>query len=178
MNQASQQQKPASAAPPAGAVRKCITFSIGGAHYGLDIARVREIVGFMEIAPTPNPAAHVKGAIDLRGQTLPVVDLRSKLGLPAINGEPEQCIIIVDLNHAGVSFQAGILIDQLGEVIAVDQAAIDACLAAGNAAVPGPVLFVEHARQPVKVCLDVNAAIGAAELAAQLAPDPRQSKAA
>ena len=62
---------------------KYLTFVMADEEYGLEILKVREINGYMDITPVPQTPAYVKGVINLRGQVIPVIDLRSKLGMPS-----------------------------------------------------------------------------------------------
>ena len=59
---------------------KYLTFGLGNEDYGLEILKVREIVSCMEVTPVPRTPAHVKGVINLRGQVIPVIDLRAADG--------------------------------------------------------------------------------------------------
>ncbi len=59
---------------------KYLTFALASEEYGLEILKVREIIGYMEITAVPQTPDHVKGVINLRGQVIPVIDLRVKFG--------------------------------------------------------------------------------------------------
>ncbi|MCK5565970.1 MAG: chemotaxis protein CheW, partial [Planctomycetes bacterium] len=54
---------------------KYLTFALANEEYGLEILKVREIIGYMEITNVPQTPMFVKGVINLRGQVIPVVDL-------------------------------------------------------------------------------------------------------
>ena len=54
---------------------KYLTFALASEEYGLEILKVREIIGYMDITAVPQTPAHVKGVINLRGQVIPVMDL-------------------------------------------------------------------------------------------------------
>ena len=60
---------------------KYLTFALGSEEYGLEILKVREIIGYMEITAVPQTPHYVKGVINLRGQVIPVINLRAKFGL-------------------------------------------------------------------------------------------------
>ena len=60
---------------------KFLTFLLKDEEYGLEILKVREIMGVIEITPVPQTPVYVKGVINLRGQVIPVIDLRLKFGL-------------------------------------------------------------------------------------------------
>src|SRR5947208_16471102 len=59
-----------------------LTFRLGAEEYGVEILKVQEIKSYSPITPVPNTPRAVKGVMNLRGQIIPVVDLRTKLGLP------------------------------------------------------------------------------------------------
>lgn len=63
---------------------KYLTFALANEEYGLEILKVREIIGYMEITAIPQTPEHVKGVINLRGQVIPVIDLRAKFGMETI----------------------------------------------------------------------------------------------
>ncbi|MFN8571790.1 MAG: chemotaxis protein CheW [Gemmatimonadaceae bacterium] len=92
---------------------KYLTFFLGEEEYGVDIVRVREIVGVLPITRVPRTAASIRGVINLRGKVIPVVDLRSVLELPV--GAAETCIVVTELRGALL----GMLIDRVGEVAAI-----------------------------------------------------------
>lgn len=54
---------------------KYLTFSLGAEEYGLEILKVREIIGYIDVTAVPQTPHHVRGVINLRGQVIPVVDL-------------------------------------------------------------------------------------------------------
>ena len=60
---------------------KYLTFALGPEEYGLEILKVREIIGYMDITAVPQTPDYVKGVINLRGQVIPVIDLRAKFGM-------------------------------------------------------------------------------------------------
>lgn len=63
---------------------KYLTFALAHEEYGLEILKVREIIGYMDVTAIPQTPSYVKGVINLRGQVIPVVDLRAKFGMEAV----------------------------------------------------------------------------------------------
>ena len=61
---------------------KYLTFILNNEEYGLEILKVREIIGVMDITPVPQTPSFIKGIINLRGKVIPVVDLRLKFVMP------------------------------------------------------------------------------------------------
>ena len=61
---------------------KYLTFVLNNEEYGLEILKVREIIGLMDITPVPQTPSFMKGIINLRGKVIPVIDQRLKFGIP------------------------------------------------------------------------------------------------
>src|SRR5687767_15169640 len=80
---------------------KYLTFALGNEEYGLEILKVREIIGYMDITAVPRTPACVKGVINLRGQVISVIDLRAKFGMEGANKTDETCIIVVETSKNG-----------------------------------------------------------------------------
>ena len=96
---------------------KYLTFALANEEYGLEILKVREIIGYMDITAVPQTPHHVKGVINLRGQVIPVVDLRSKFGMDTTDVTEETCIIVVEITQKKQNFQTGIVVDRVQEVL-------------------------------------------------------------
>src|SRR5215469_5263815 len=71
-----------------------LVFEGDGRRYGLPAAEVRELARAVTIVPLPRPRALVEGVIDVRGEAVPVLDLRARLGLPAKGVEPSDHLVI------------------------------------------------------------------------------------
>ena len=107
------------ATPMTGRSGKYLTFFFGEEEYGIEILRVREIIGLMPITEVPRTPDYVRGVVNLRGQVVPIIDLRLRLALPAIEATEETCVIVVQATDEMV----GLIVDKVSEVtdIAVDQ---------------------------------------------------------
>lgn len=92
---------------------KFLTFLLGGEEYGLEILKVQEIIGMMNITPVPRTPSYIRGVINLRGKVIPIVDLRLKFDMEAAEQTSETCIIVVEANR----LQTGIVVDQVSEVL-------------------------------------------------------------
>lgn len=66
---------------------KYLTFARRLEEFGLPLLKVREIIGYTDVASVPQTPHYVKGVINLRGQVMPVVDLRVKFGMEAQESE-------------------------------------------------------------------------------------------
>ncbi len=96
---------------------KYLTFALAREEYGLEILKVREIIGYMEITAVPQTPHHVKGVINLRGQVIPVVDLRAKFGMETTEVTDQTCIIVVEIAQFGRKANTGIIVDHVQEVL-------------------------------------------------------------
>jgi purine-binding chemotaxis protein CheW len=96
---------------------KYLTFGLANAEYGLEILKVRQIIGYLEITPVPQTPEYAKGVINLRGQIIPVIDLRVRFGMEAIDVTAETCVIVVKAARNGQKFEAGIIVDRVQEVL-------------------------------------------------------------
>jgi len=105
--------------------RKFLTFLMANEKYGLEILKVREIIGMMDVTPVPTTPAFVRGVINLRGKVIPVVDLRLKFGMEAKQDTPRTCIIVVQLARAAQEMIMGIIVDEVSEVLDIDQDQIE-----------------------------------------------------
>jgi len=96
---------------------KYLTFALGAEEYGLEILKVREIIGYMNITAVPQTPAPIKGVINLRGQVIPVVDLRTTFGMETAEVTEQTCIIVVEITQGQRKFSTGIVVDRVQEVL-------------------------------------------------------------
>ena len=101
---------------------KLIIFKLGREEYGMDILRVQEIKRMMGITRVPSTPTFIKGVINLRGSVLPVIDLRTRLGLPE-NELTEAARIIVVLVNEGI---VGFIVDEVVEVTTINTQDVEA----------------------------------------------------
>ena len=100
---------------------KLIIFKLGREEYGMDILRVQEIKRMMSITRVPSTPPFIKGVINLRGSVLPVIDLRTRLGLLEEELQDSARIIVVLVNEATVGF----IVDEVVEVTTIDQTLVE-----------------------------------------------------
>ena len=100
---------------------KLIIFKLGREEYGMDILRVQEIKRMMSITRVPSTPSFIKGVINLRGSVLPVIDLRTRLGLLEEELQDSARIIVVLVNEATVGF----IVDEVVEVTTIDTTLVE-----------------------------------------------------
>ena len=96
---------------------KYLTFSLAQEEYGIGILKIREIIGMMPVTSVPRTPGFVKGVINLRGKVIPVVDLRLRFGMAAIDYTERTCIIVVEIEGQAGTVQTGIAVDAVSEVL-------------------------------------------------------------
>jgi len=96
-------------------LQQFLTFLLEDREYGLEIFKIREIRGYSPITPIPNVPPHVRGVMNLRGTVLPVIDLRMKFHLPAIEYNKFTVIVIATVGDKTV----GLLVDAVSDVLMV-----------------------------------------------------------
>lgn len=109
--------------------KKYLTFWINDQLFGMPIADVIQIVRMQKITPIPDYPRYAKGVINLRGEIIPVIDLRIRFGKPEADYDDHTCIIIATIE--GTSF--GFAVDEVAEVLEIpDEQFSDPPLIANN----------------------------------------------
>jgi purine-binding chemotaxis protein CheW len=104
-----------------GEERQLVVFQLGAELYGVDIARVHEIIRLQTITRVPRAPSFVEGVIHLRGKVIPVVDLRRRFGLPLADHTRATRTVVVEIGDQVV----GIIVDSVSEVLRVSTATIE-----------------------------------------------------
>ena len=89
-----------------------LTFRLGNEDYGIEIRYVTEIVGMQKITEVPDMPSFVKGVVNLRGQVIPVLDMRLRFNMEPRPYDERTCIVVVSINTA----QVGLVVDTVNEV--------------------------------------------------------------
>ncbi len=94
-----------------------LTFNLGEELYGVDILRVQEIKGYTSVTKIPNTPPHIKGVLNLRGTIVPIVELRTKFGMPTIDYTAFTVIIVVVVRDKVM----GLVVDAVCDVLNIDK---------------------------------------------------------
>jgi purine-binding chemotaxis protein CheW len=112
--------------------QQLVVFALGEEEYALPIQQVQEIIRYSEPRPVSSTEPWIRGVISLRGKIVPVFDLALRLGLHAEAGD-DQKIVIVE-TEAGT---AGVIVDEVEEVLTVGNDQLDEVPGAGTDAIDG-----------------------------------------
>jgi len=139
---------------------KYLTFVLARGEYGLEILRVREIIGYIDVIALPQTPHYIKGVINLRGQVIPVVDLRAKFGMETTEVTDETCIIVAEIGHAGREFNTGIIVDRVQEVLNIAGENIEEPPELGASVDTNFILGVGKVGDKVIILLDLDRVLG------------------
>lgn len=143
---------------------KYLTFALANEEYGLEILKVREIIGYMDITAVPQTPHHIKGVINLRGQVIPVVDLRAKFGMETTGVTEQTCIIVVEITQSGRKFNTGIIVDRVQEVLDIAGEAIEEAPQFGSSVDTNFILGMGKIGDKVKILLDIDRVLAGGDL--------------
>jgi purine-binding chemotaxis protein CheW len=109
-------------ATTASSTAQYLTFKLDQELFAVDIAKVREVLEFTSMTKVPRTPDFMRGVINLRGNVVPVVDMRLKLGLSMTEKTVDTCVVISEVAVDGESTVLGALVDSVQEVIDLDAA--------------------------------------------------------
>ena len=104
--------------------KQYLTFQLATEFFALEITKVREVLDYINITKVPRTPEFMLGVINLRGNVVPVVDLRLTLGMPETERTVNTCIVIVEIQIGTETIQIGALADQVQEVVNISAADI------------------------------------------------------
>lgn len=103
-------------------ILQLVSFYLEKEEYGVDILKVREINKMMQLTKVPNAPEYIEGVINLRGKIIPVVDLRTKLGMSRREQDIHSRIIVVDVEDKTLGF----IVDRVSEVLRIPKSVTEA----------------------------------------------------
>ena len=143
---------------------KFLTFTLANEEYGIAILKVKEIIGMMPVTTIPRTPEFVKGVINLRGKVIPVIDLRLRFEMEAMDYTERTCIIVVEIDGPGGTVMVGIVVDSVSEVLTIK----------GDDMVDAPTFGIQlntdyisgmaKTEEGVKILLDIDLVMTAEEI--------------
>jgi len=144
---------------------KYLTFVLAGEEYGIGILKIKEIIGMMPITTVPQTPEFVKGVINLRGKVIPVMDLRLRFGMEAIDYTERTCIIVVEIEGTAGTVQIGIVVDSVSEVLNIKGQDIEETPTFGTKLNTDYILGMAKVEGGVKILLDIDRVLSQEEVA-------------
>lgn len=131
---------------------KFLSFFLGKEEYAIEILKVQEIIGLMPITPVPKMPEYIRGVLNLRGKIVPVMNLRLRFGLPAIEDTDETCVIVVQEGN----YLMGVLVDQVSEVADIQGEQIEEVPSFGVTGNSEYLAGIGKVKESVKMIVDVH----------------------
>ena len=143
---------------------KYLTFVLADEEYGISILTVREIIGMLPITSVPQTPSFVKGVINLRGKVIPILDLRTKFGMPSIDYTEKTSIIVVDVRAETGIIQIGVVVDHVSEVVNIRGDDIEDTPTFGTSLDTSFILGMAKIGKSVKILLEIDRVLRGEEL--------------
>lgn len=129
---------------------KYLMFTAGDGKYGLDVLGVREIIEMSPVTVVPHSETFVQGVINIRGEIVPVIDLKYKLGMKAGEYDTRSRIIVLEIATSKGVVPVGIAVNSVSDVLDIDAADIEDASLVGNG------VDAKHIRGYVKTNKDIT----------------------
>jgi len=143
---------------------KYLVFQLAREEFGVQVLKVREIMGLQEITAVPQTPGFVKGVINLRGKVIPVVDLRRKFGLEDVEYTQRTCIIVVRVSQANGPMLMGAVVDGVSEVLNIQEAEIEDTPDFGAEMTLPYIMGMAKIKGKVKILLDIDRVLTSQEV--------------
>ena len=135
---------------------KYLTFTLGNEEYAVGVLKVREIIKLMEITAVPQVPPYVKGVVNLRGRVIPIVDLRVRFGLPAVEYAERTCIVVVELGLQDSAALIGLIVDAVSDVLTIATDDLTDAATVGGPKDTGYVEALARVKGRVKILLNID----------------------
>lgn len=135
---------------------KYVIFKMAGVRYGIAVLDVREIIRMTNIRPMPMSSGYIKGVINLRGNVIPIVDLRLKMDMESVAYTDRMCIIIVDVAGRSGSTKVGIITDTVIEVSDIKESVIVDAPSFGSSVNTSYIIGMARMTDGVTTLLDIE----------------------
>ncbi len=151
-----------------------LSFTVAEENYCMEILKVKELMGMTAITPLPRTPAYIRGVINLRGQIIPIIDLRLKFGLEFKEYGKRTSIIVVEVPYLGERMLMGLVVDSIQEVVSIPEDKISS-IPYINAKIKAEYIKgVADTPEGMKIVLDVVKVLTDDELAALKTIEDRQ----
>ncbi len=145
-------------------VTQYLTFKLDEEVFALDIAKVREVLDFTTVTKVPQTPEFMRGVINLRGNVVPVVDMRLKFGMAMTEKTVNTCVIIVEIGIDGESTVLGAMADSVQEVLDLEPEQIEPAPRIGTKLNTDFIRGMGKRDERFIIILDIDKVFSAAEL--------------
>ncbi|HRZ88216.1 MAG TPA: chemotaxis protein CheW [Spirochaetia bacterium] len=139
--------------------KQYLSFGIDGETYAVPVGKVREVLEYVKPTKLPKTAEYLKGIINVRGSGIPVVDLRTRFGLPEIPVTKDTAIIVMEIaDGEGRSLVIGALTDAVHEVVDIDEGHMEPAPRFGTRIDSGLIHAIGKRGESFVIVLDIDKA--------------------
>jgi len=138
---------------------QCVTFTLEGEVYGINVMQVQEVLRETEVAPVPGSPHYVIGIINLRGNVVSVIDARTRFGLMSKEDDDLSRIIVIEAS----SHTIGILVDSVAEVVDISRSEIETAPNVGNDETSKYIDGVVSRGEELLILVDLNKLLSESE---------------
>ncbi len=140
---------------------KYLSFVLNNEVYGIEILKVREIIGLMDVTNVPQTPDYMKGVINLRGKVIPVIDLRLKFSMLEEEHTQETCTIVVEVDSTSI----GLIVDSVSEVMEINRNEIEDAPQFGQGIDTNFITGLGKTKDTIVILLDIAKVLSEEELA-------------
>ena len=137
-----------------------LSFRLGKEEYGISILKVQEIRGYGGVTGIATAPAFLKGVINLRGQIVPIVDMRIRFGLPAAQYDDFTVVIILNIGARVI----GIVVDGVSDVVTLTRDQIKPAPAMGDGVDNEALLGLGTVGERMLILLDIDRTMAAPDM--------------
>ena len=142
-----------------------LTFTLAEEVFAIDISQVREVLDYTTVTKVPRTPPFMRGVINLRGNVVPVVDMRVKFDMTAADTTVNTCIIIVEISVDDETTILGAMADSVQEVLELEPGQIEPPPRIGTRLNTEFIYGMGKRGDQFIMILDIDKAFSAAELA-------------
>jgi purine-binding chemotaxis protein CheW len=102
-----------------------LTFSLAGVEYAVDVSIVETVVEYAPLTSVPSPLEYMRGVMDLRGQVIPVIDLRKKFGMPGRESDEGTSVVVITVRSDEALVLIGAIVDAVSEVVNIAEGSLE-----------------------------------------------------
>ncbi len=157
-----------------------LTFKLGKEVFAFDVYRVREVLDLSPITKVPQAADFMRGVINVRGSMVPVVDMRMKFGMPAVDNTVNTRVVVMEVSVEGEETVLGAIADSVHEVIELEPEQIEAPPTLGGRWRNGFIRGIGKRGEQFVIILNLSEFFSSVELGpaqeTDVAPNPEKTK--
>jgi purine-binding chemotaxis protein CheW len=139
---------------------KYITFRLGNEDYAIEIRYVREIIGMQKITRLPAMPDFIMGVVNLRGNVIPIIDIRRRFNMESALHDERTCIIVARLGDNTV----GLVVDEVSEVMDIPPSCIDPPPVLSHCAHNRFIQGIGKTGEQVKIILGIDKILNSEEI--------------